>query len=155
MRIITAFCTYIDLTQDQKLHTKLRTKNDCLVAEVRKVLQFYVNDYNLLPITDTFKFFIESFGYTFPILRVGYDGDVFRELMRIVIMLIENNGLETDDFSDLLCYLVCNADLERLRRDSEKLEERDVVMVLNMFRGSFEACDNEICKQILAIYSNK
>lgn len=155
MKIITGFTSYIDLMQDFDLLERIREKNDQLVKEVKSILEFYADDFNLLPITDTFKYFIESFAYNFPILRVGYDGDVFQEVMRIVISLMENNALETDYFSEFLCYLVSNADLEQLRNDSEQLKEKDVVMVLDKFRGSLEACDNEICKQILANYCNK
>lgn len=153
--IITGFSSYIDEMEDKNLLEKIKEKNGDLLEEVRKVLQFYVNDFNLLPLTDKFKFFIESFAYNFPILCIGYDSDIFKELMRIVITLIENHCLETDDFSEFLCYLVCNADLEQLKKDSEKLEERDIIMVLDRFRSSLEACDNKTCKEILSMYNKK
>lgn len=155
LTIITGFSSYIDETQDIVLLEEIRKSNVDLLNEVRKVLQFYTNDLNLFPITDAFKFFIESSSYNFPILSVGYDSYIFKELVKIVISLIENNSLETEEFSEVLCYLVSNADLEQLKKDTENFEKKDVVMVLNKFKTNLEACEYKICKEILANYINK
>lgn len=154
MGIIVGFAAYIDESRDSDLLQKIRNENGCFLEEARKVLQFYADDVNLLPITDTFKFFIESFGYIFPVLSLGYDSAVFKELIKIVITLIENS-LETEEFNELLCYLVSNAGIEKLESDSKKFEDKDIVLVLNKFKGTLEACQNETCKQILSNYMNK
>lgn len=153
--IITGFCSYIDVKQELVLLQEIRKSNIYLLDEVKKVLQFYTNDSNLFPITDAFKFFIESFSYHLPILSIGYDSYIFKKLLKIIISLIENNCLETEDFSELLCYLVCNTDLEQLEKDTEKFEKKDVVIVLNKFRNDLVACDNNVCKEILSNYINK
>lgn len=151
LTIITGFTSYIDENQETELLSKITNKNDSLLTEVKKLLRFYASDFNLIPVTETFQFFIQSFGYNFPILRIGYDSDVFKEVVKIVLILIENKCLETEDFSELLCYLVNSADLETLKNDVDELKRNDVIMVLEKFRGTLGACETEICKEVFNV----
>lgn len=152
MTVITGFTSHVDAEQDLGLLQKMQEKNRAVLEEIRKVLHFYANDFNLLPFTDNFKFFIESFGYNFPILCVDYDSSVFKDLMQIVITLMESESLDTDDFSELLCYLVSKVDFEQLKNDTKDIKDKDIVSVLEKFRNHLEGYNSDNCKKILSLF---
>lgn len=155
MTLVTCFTSYIDTSSGKYLLEEIEEYKTSLRIEIIKVLKFYSDQENLIPISDKFKFYVESFSYCFPILSIDYESALFINILDIILILIKNDSLDTGDFSDLVCYLICKADINQLKIDSEKLSANDMMLVLKTFQKHLDMYDNEKCQQLLHYFSNR
>lgn len=153
LNIFTSFATFVDdLQSKETVLNDIKAISSSLVAETSEVLNLYKSEESLLPVSDTFTFYIESLSYICPIFGVEYDKTLFINILGIVNLLIRNDNLDISMFSELLCYLISVTDVDRIKKDLEGFSEKEVRLIVKKFQTDFEKSDSECCREIARNY---
>lgn len=154
LNIVTSFSTYLD-SHDNKNVNKISPTREIILNELNILLNCYKNEDYLLPVNEHFTFYIETISYICPILNIGYNKDMFRNLLTIIDLLIKNNSLDVSLFSDAICYFISIAEIEQVKKDVQDFTEKTICDIVDKFKSELEQSNNEQCKQILSFYSNE
>lgn len=153
LNVITSFSTYIDSHYNKNVN-EIAPCREIILNEFNILLNHYTNEDYLLPVNEHFTFYIETISYICPILNIGYNKDMFKNLLTIIDLLIKNDYLDVSLFSDAIYYFVSIAEIEQVKKDVQDFPGETICEIVDKFKSVLEESNNEQCKLILSFYSN-
>ncbi|KAK9881680.1 hypothetical protein WA026_017196 [Henosepilachna vigintioctopunctata] len=111
IQYVLNFCIYIN-------QEDYRMKNEACSNSYQqifiKLCAWYSIQENLLPITEEVKFYFEASYYIISTYEVEYNENIFKHLLSILNILIDNECEEIQEFVELCCYFINKGCLEQI-----------------------------------------